>query len=542
MLKPFAFLLCSVAIIFITSCANQVSPTGGEKDERPPHVVKSNPRNLTVNFSSDRINLTFDEYTQLADPAAQIFFSPALDGKPQYRLHGKTFSITHLGILNPNTTYSVSFGNAIKDLTEGNIMLNYQYVFSTGSYIDSFKIKGNVKDVNGKSSENLLVMLYSDLSDSAVAKHRPNYNARTDKDGNFAVDHVKTGIYKLVALNDLNFNLLYDGAGEAIAFFDSSITISDTTGFYKLTMFKPYGEKQKVISAESHQPGRILFSFFQPTQDIHVSNMSDKNATGFLEYSFARDTVTYWLNDLISDSIMLAVSDKNFSDTVMVRMKKANTSLHVSLPLFSVKTIINNFQQVASQPIVIQFSSPIAAINENKKIELLKDSLKQTVNRLEMVTDTISNKRFIAMHAIMEEKKKYTLIIPDSLFSDVYGRFNDSSLVSFSTLEKSELGNLNLKIAVADSSNLYFYEFRNKAGDLLGKHTLKTGTNNLVFTSMAPGNYYLRVIQDANRNNHWDTGDYWKHLQPEEIINYNGDISLRANWDIDIQMNISGLK
>ena len=44
----------------------------------------------------------------------------------------------------------------------------------------------------------------------------------------------------------------------------------------------------------------------------------------------------------------------------------------------------------------------------------------------------------------------------------------------------------------------------------------------------------LRVIEDLNNNDRWDTGDYWKHLQPEKIYNYNDQITLRANWDLEI--------
>ena len=44
----------------------------------------------------------------------------------------------------PNTTYKLAFGNAISDLNESNVLQNFEYIFSTGSTIDSLKISGQV--------------------------------------------------------------------------------------------------------------------------------------------------------------------------------------------------------------------------------------------------------------------------------------------------------------------------------------------------------------------------------------------------------------
>lgn len=148
----------------LASCASQIPPTGGPKDVTPPKVIHENPQNLSVNFRSDKIVIGFDEYIQINDANNQVFFSPALTGKVSYRLKGKSLVITLPDSLKANTTYTVNFGSAIKDNTEGNILLNYHYVFSTGSAIDSFRIQGRVVNVlTGKSKPNYLVMLHSDL-------------------------------------------------------------------------------------------------------------------------------------------------------------------------------------------------------------------------------------------------------------------------------------------------------------------------------------------------------------------------------------------
>jgi hypothetical protein len=46
-----------------------------------------------------------------------------------------------------------------------------------------------------------------------------------------------------------------------------------------------------------------------------------------------------------------------------------------------------------------------------------------------------------------------------------------------------------------------------------------------------PANYKIELIEDKNRNGKWDTGNFYLDLQPEKIIKFAKDISVRANWD-----------
>ena len=83
--------------------------------------------------------------------------------------------------LKDSTTYTLYFQDAIKDLNEGNILDNYQFVFSTGTVIDSLSVTGNVyNSVNLEVPEKTLVLMYSNPEDSAVIKNLPDYISRVD--------------------------------------------------------------------------------------------------------------------------------------------------------------------------------------------------------------------------------------------------------------------------------------------------------------------------------------------------------------------------
>lgn len=535
-------LSCIIIAVLLNSCASQMAPTGGEKDIVPPMPVRSSPENLSIHFKAEKINIVFDEFIQTGDFASQVFFSPALNRRPQYRVHGKTLTITLDDTLKAKTTYTVNFGNAVKDITEGNVMVNYQYVFSTGDYIDSMRIQGIVKGaLDGLPKENVLALLYDELTDSVVAKERPTYYAHTDKAGQFEISHLKEGTYKLIALRDQNADLMY-GPGEEIAFIDTAIVINDSTGFYSVQLFKPVAESQKVLGTHSSLPGRLMIALAKQADHLELKPINDSIQEGVLQFNTGKDTAFFFINNLSADSILIHVTDGSFSDTVAVRMKVVSEKDKVLLPKFLVTSALrkgrSTQQQEPDKPFLIEFSTPVIAASDDRKMVLTNDSTKTSTElSWKLAADTSTLRKRAAIAFPFEEQTSYTLLVPDSVFKDVYGRFNDSTSISFVTFEKSATGNLFLKVTT-DSLKNYFYELRSSSNEVIARSKLKPGLNDLKFLSLRPGNYSLKVIEDLNNNNRWDTGNYWKHLQPEKIYNYTDEITLRANWDLDVEMSV----
>lgn len=535
---------CLIMAVVLHSCASQMAPSGGEKDVIPPAVVRTTPANLSTHFAAEKINITFDEFIQLGDFNSQVFFSPALNQRPHFKVHGKTLTITLQDTLLPKTTYTVNFGNAVKDITEGNIMVNYQYVFSTGDYIDSMRIQGLVRGAaDGQPKDQVLAMLYSDLSDSAVINKRPSYYAHSDKSGQFSISHVKEGNYKLIALHDKNADLKFS-PGDDIAFMDTAINIVDSTGFYTLTLFSPVVEQQKVLSASSSQPGRITVALARPAESLTLTQLNGLAPEGILQFSLARDTAFYYLNDVSSDTIRLQVREGDFTDTVEVRMKVVNEKDKVMLPRFAAGSPLkkgrNSLQQEPDKPFVLEFSTPVTGFSDSSRFLLINDSTGSSQRiGARLLTDTTTLKQRAELLVTLEEAAAYTLLVRDSVFKDVYGRYNDSVRFSFTTFEKSETGNLFIRLTT-DTARNYFFELKSSSGDVIARGTLKKGLNELKYLNLRPGNYSLKVVEDLNNNRRWDTGNYLEHRQPEKIYNYAGDIVLRANWDLDVEMTVGG--
>jgi len=217
-----------VLISLCWNCAQQGSPSGGPRDEDPPTVVECEPNNYSIRFEAKKIMITFDEFIVLDNVNQQLVVSPPMEEKPEIKLRKKTLIIQFEEELKDSTTYTFNFGSAIKDLHEGNKLLNYEYVFSTGDVLDSLSVRGTLKYAENltEPEEPISIMLYNDLRDSVPITDIPLYVGRSDDSGVFSVNNLKADVYKVFALKDGNYNFLFDLPTEEIGFLDSSLIVN----------------------------------------------------------------------------------------------------------------------------------------------------------------------------------------------------------------------------------------------------------------------------------------------------------------------------
>ena len=138
------YFLISLIAVISGSCAKISSPTGGLRDRIPPVVVKSVPLNGTKNFKGNQIEITFNEYVVLDNINDKFMVSPPMKKKPRVFIKAKSVMIEFDEKMKDSTTYTFYFQDAIKDLNEGNILQNFQFVVATGPVIDSLSLTGNI--------------------------------------------------------------------------------------------------------------------------------------------------------------------------------------------------------------------------------------------------------------------------------------------------------------------------------------------------------------------------------------------------------------
>jgi Bacterial Ig-like domain len=257
-----AFLgLLGVLTIYYSCASIQLGgPAGGPKDSLPPQLTKTNPFNNTVNFSGNKISFTFDEFVEVQNLQENLVVSPNPKVAPVIDAKLKTLTIKLKDTLEENTTYFINFGNAIRDINEGNILKNFTYTFSTGKKIDSLTLKGSVIIAEtGTADSTLIVLLYKSLDDSAVAKERPRYYTRTDGKGGFSFRFLPPGKYNVFALKDADGDKRYSQPTELFAFADEPVVLGENGDEepVELAAFASEKEKPAAGSEGTNRPALV---------------------------------------------------------------------------------------------------------------------------------------------------------------------------------------------------------------------------------------------------------------------------------------------
>jgi hypothetical protein len=387
-LKQFNFIfILAISLILYSACAKIGSVSGGPKDEDPPVVLGSDPENYSLHFDNERIEIEFDEFLQLKNINQELVVSPPLEVQPVVRLRNKSIIIDFESELRDSTTYTLNFGQAIADNNEGNLLENYEFVFSTGNYIDSLGISGTlVKAFDLKVVEDpVTIMLYDTIYDSIPYLEIPVYIGKTSKSGIFSINNVKPGIYKVFGLKDGNYNFLYDLPDESIAFLDTTVMLlpdfinemldsalfsSDTIPvdsarihmldstatrldtllaeragkysiFIDLFLFEEDNKTQYLSEYERPDSFKLEFYFNRPLVDTFLAEPLnfEPGADWYIrEYFTVGDTLVYWIRDslvykqdtlklhlnyLVTDSVLNLIP---FDDTVtMIYSKPTST-------------------------------------------------------------------------------------------------------------------------------------------------------------------------------------------------------------------------
>jgi hypothetical protein len=152
------------------TCANVSAPTGGAKDETPPKLLSTIPKQGQTNFPGKGITLEFDEYLKLKNPKEEIIITPNIKDT-KFTVKKNLVLIEFPEKLAENTTYSIAFREAIQDLNEGNPAEDLHLAFSTGDVIDSLRMFHNCCAVHRPRNTQLLFTrkthsIYSNTSPS----------------------------------------------------------------------------------------------------------------------------------------------------------------------------------------------------------------------------------------------------------------------------------------------------------------------------------------------------------------------------------------
>ena len=541
-LKYLVFSLGLLLTAFLAQrCANAVAPTGGPKDTTPPMVVAAVPENQSTHFIGKKIEITFDEFITLENANQNVMISPPLKEKLDIKLKNKTVVVKFKENLVPNTTYTINFGTAIKDLHEGNPFKDYVYSFSTGDHIDTLSITGKVVDAETmKPVEDVYVGLYAadrDNLDSLPMTTAPNYITKTDKEGQFSLNGLADKGYRVFALKDANANLYFDLANEASAFHDMLVSPSDSTlKPITLRMFTEVDSTQVLLEKKLIEEGLLRFVFRHPAKDavIMTPEMLPDTFNLVTTHSAAYDTVWWYFTPNVNDSLWVQVKYDtviNDSSRYSLKFKDKKGRNKKPEPLKVKNNLIGRGALVHDDTLTLTFSEPIVRYAMRDSAVFKCDTL--------VFYDTL------AFEPADEQGMKYRLVnpvaddvnyhieIPDSVFFGIRNRTNEAIKLDFHVVNDDEYGNIYITVMPPKGMKQVVVQLTNESGKVV-KEQVITKNSEVMFDYLMPAKYKLRAILDADGNGKWSTGNYHRHTLPETIIDYIDVLDLKAGWDIDL--------
>lgn len=518
-------LLLSLSFV---DCAKRGNPEGGLRDSIPPVIVRSAPENYSTNFDDEEIRIYFDEYIKLKDLQQQLIISPPLENAPVITPFStsKYIKIVFTDTLKENTTYTINFGNSIVDNNEENPFEFYKYVFSTGTYIDSLKVLGTVSDaLKPIPEETVTVMLYEvdeNYSDSVIYNKKPYYVSNTLRSPEFfSIENIKPGKYLLIGLKDNNNNYMFDPKTDKIGFVDEFIAIpTDTT--YHLNLFKERPEfnmaRPSMLNSQKIQFG---YEGAGDSIKIMILTQTPEDFNYKITKDLKTDSLYYWFKPKMDvDSLLFRVTNNSYLDTLSVKMQEKTID---SLTISAVKSGTIAFDET----IELTANNPIVSTDKEKMKLINKDSLAVDFKL------SLDEKRNVLSYLFeKEERQIYTLTLYPEAITSFFGQENDTLFFKVNTRTTADYGFLSFNIERPKSYPL-IVQLVTEQGVVNKEMYAREGQTVFEFENIAPANYNVRVIYDTNENEKWDTGDFLKRRQPEEVIYFPTLLEVRANWTLN---------
>jgi len=522
-----------IIILFLTACAQISTLTGGKTDNYAPAIdsIRSYPKNGALNYSESIVILKFNEYIKLNKASENIVITPQPKIKPTYSVKNKTFELIFNDSLLDNTTYVINFNSAIQDITERNDSV-FQYVFSTGNYIDSLSISGIVKDsYTNKAVEKCFIAIYpfkADVNFDSIPYHtKPTYLGQTNKFGQYKVSYLKPEKYIIFAFDDLNKNMLLNPEEEKFGFLSQQyINLDSSLTNINFRLSKIEAATTSLIKSDFVYPGQLTLVFNKPPQKFELN--SNVNIS-HLETNI-KDSLVFWIMQKPTKGIEFYFKINNESfDTLLPILKNIPTKNEITNIKLSTN-IVSGQLLLPLNPFEITTTEPILKIDTTKFHFLDKDSIPVHINYKislpsKITFETLNNAQYLQVDSLAIET--------------VFGNFNQNKTnYKFENLIADEYYGL-LILTIDSLETPYVFELLDAKNKLIKTFISSLNQTTITFNDLEPGKYQLRAIKDSNYDDKWTSANFKNKTQAESVYYYTDEIKIRSKWDLEIEWNLN---
>ena len=567
-LSKFAsYALASVMLFIGFGCANPLPPSGGPDDATPPEIIEFIPADAALNYRDKDIVLRFSEYVDKNSVIENVRINPELP--LEFSWSGKRLTILPNSAMLDNTTYCLSIEPNYKDLSGNKPRTAFSLIFSTGNTIDSGKVIGKVH------SKALGFSVFAYRIDNInpdtlnIANCKPDYKINIGSAGEFAIQALKDGTYRLFLINDRNDDGLYSHGYEefAAAAKDLKVSAADASAsdnYCNFYLSKIIDYMPPELNSASAIAARILNLQFSEPIDANYINLNsfsiidtasknkvsaissyllpNKKSSLNLILSHALDTAAVYyceINNAISpirDSAANAMNGLIRSEVFAGSASQAIDSLQFkSFPADSAKLVKLN------SPISIQFNQAIAAGGLDSFSLINMSNRKKLPFAYRLLNN--STIEFAPKFALQSNTWYRAAFDLDSIYSALGVKLPDSALsINFLTEDVRLSGSLSGAIKLpnsADHNAKYIILLQANSGSNLYSAVCDSAFN-WTFPSLPEGEYTLNAFRDTNANGVYDVGEHYPYIAAELYYSINRKIKVIQRWNVqDLILELS---
>jgi hypothetical protein len=540
-------LLYFLIIFLISSCANRRPPTGGPKDVEGPKIITTSPENKSLNFKGKELSFEFNEYVKEDNFTDKVIISPSIDSTFTYKVIKKKLYLEFQKNLKDSTTYTINLGEAIKDITESNSGQDLKLTFSTGNYLDSLDIEGEVYDIQtGKGSENILIGLYDANDTLTIFNSKPKYISKSTKEGKFALENIHSDSYLIYAWNDKDKNLQYTNYTEPIGFLSDTLKLESSISKLKIPLQRFDLRKFKVNRKEADDDV-VSIELNKGFVEFGIRLKEDSTKKLLYTWNKEQNKIDLYNSFNFKDSIEVRTIAKDSFDIKMdttfkikfeekeeSNKKQKKNKKEQESKSFNITYEPNNNLILSSDEIEFKFNYPI------KKYSL--DSFffyVDTISTIPVKDEEIQwneNRTQLKINKKVNFKDTLNLTVSYGSFINIQGDTNKVFKQQFKRKTSDKFSSIGGTVQI-DAPD-FIVQLESKDGSQKYQQYNK---RNFDFNYLDPGTYILKVFVDNNKNGIWDKGDLQKRIEPEKIIyfkiadskgNLSNEITIKANWEI----------
>lgn len=546
--KKIKLLLALLSLLFLSHCANQLPPGGGEEDTTAPEIISAYPENGQVNFKDDHFKLRFSEYVDKRSFREAIFISPTVEGELEISWTGRTATVTFPKGLREDYTYVVTIGTDVVDLNNRNRMAqSYTFLFATGDKIDTRSISGKLFD---KDADGVLIFAYRIVDDTTdYLKQKPDYVSQVGKNGSFILNGLAEDNYRIFAVKDQLRDMLFQAESDKIGIPFADISLKDEdSSFIGLNYFLMSADttKPRLVSAVMTDRNHVLITTSKPVDSsiISASNFSIIDSTENLEYN-----VLYAFKGNTKPEELVVITDKSLSgqnelylraDRLVDAAGNTYTDDYTNLTVSDredtiAAKIFKNFpldlrRVDFKEPTVIFYFDDAYNTSEVKNAITFTDTLGNNVPFNLFFPDdaTVQLKPLSNLQA----EKDYLINFDLSKFKDAAGNFTDTLITQrMRTISGLEFTGASGQV-VADSLDNFLLVLTSIDKTTLFYQTKPNAKSEFNFDRVESGKYMLWGFYDNDKNEKYDYG-YPSPLEySERFFVYKDTLELRPRWSV----------